>query len=124
MQVLEMQWRYPNLDESVVTLVCFPNFFMNTNRSSDLPQYRYNILQYLGYKDECHGEEAAEHVGEAHKGEARIRLVGDDEGDGGRDHAEHRHIVDRHAHQPAVVDLLHLQAGHTRSPTVIDHQLQ
>ena len=65
---------------------------------------------YLGDKDEGHGEVAAEDVGEADKGEAGVGLVGDDEGDGGGDEAQHRHVVDGHAHQPAVVDLLHLHA--------------
>ena len=65
-------------------------------------------LQYLGHKDESHGEEAAEDVGKTDECEAGVGLVGDDEGDGGGDDAEHRHVVDGHPHQPAVIDLLHL----------------
>ena len=63
---------------------------------------------YLGYKDKGHGEEAAEDVGKTDECEAGVGLVGDDEGDGGGDDAEHRHVVDGHPHQPAVIDLLHL----------------
>ena len=43
----------------------------------------------LWYKDQCHGEIAAEDVGEGHEGEGRVRLVGDHHGDRGRDDAQH-----------------------------------
>ena len=64
---------------------------------------------HLGHKHKRHGKKAAKDVGQRDKGKGGVGLVGNDERDGGRDHAQHRHVVDRHPHQPAVVDLLHLQ---------------
>ena len=64
----------------------------------------------LGHEDEGHGQVAAEDVGQRHEGKGGVVLVGDDHGDGGGDDAEDGHVVDGHADQAAVVDLLHLDA--------------
>ena len=68
-------------------------------------------IEYLWYKDQRHGQVAAEDVCERDECEGCVLLVRDDEGDGGGDDAEDRHVVDRHPHQPAVVNLLHLTHG-------------
>ena len=84
---------------------------LRDKKQSSLLKLELCTIGNLWHEDQSHGQIAAEDVCERDECEGCVLLVRDDEGDGGGDDAEDRHVVDGHPHQPAVVNLLHLTHG-------------